>query len=58
MLDYFLFQADIYSLGVILFELFQVFCTDMERGISISNMRDGVLPNKFLQEWPEEVRIF
>ncbi|EDV25971.1 uncharacterized protein TRIADDRAFT_55607 [Trichoplax adhaerens] len=47
-------KSDIYSLGVILFELFHVFGTDMERVTTISKMRDGILPSKFLQEWPEE----
>ena len=35
------FQSDIYSLGIILFELYHPFFTAMERIESISRLRDG-----------------
>ena len=58
---YFLFsfceiQADIYSLGIILFELFCPFGTEMERVKNIKDLRQGRLPQDFCEQWPEEVR--
>lgn len=49
-------QADIYSLGIILFELFCPFGTEMERVKNIKDLRQGRLPQDFCEQWPEEVR--
>ena len=49
-------QADIYSLGIILFELFCPFGTEMERVKNIKDLRQGRLPQDFYEQWPEEVR--
>jgi serine/threonine protein kinase len=46
-------SADIFSLGVIIVELFCVFGSGMERIIVLSNARDGHLPQHFTQSHPE-----
>ncbi|KAK9762175.1 hypothetical protein K7432_012345 [Basidiobolus ranarum] len=47
-------KADIYSLGIILFELYYPFSTLMERAQLLQNLRHGVLPDEFLAKWPKE----
>ncbi|ORX95654.1 kinase-like protein [Basidiobolus meristosporus CBS 931.73] len=47
-------KADIYSLGIILFELYHPFTTLMERAELLQNLRIGVLPDDFLAKWPKE----
>mmetsp|Transcript_21186 Transcript_21186/g.63109 ORF Transcript_21186/g.63109 Transcript_21186/m.63109 type:complete len:909 (-) Transcript_21186:252-2978(-) len=48
-------KADIYSLGVVLFELLHHFNTEMERLMLIRDLRDhGVLPADFLKSFPRE----
>ncbi|KAJ2803226.1 hypothetical protein H4R21_002115 [Coemansia helicoidea] len=47
-------KADIYSLGIIFFELYYPFSTAMERAAVIKDLRRGVFPAKFLQAWPKE----
>lgn len=49
-------QADIFSLGIILFELFCAFGTEMERVKDIKDLRQGRIPQDFCEKWPEEVR--
>lgn len=44
---------DIYSLGIILFELFQPFSTGMERADSIEKLKHGVFPDGFLELYPK-----
>ena len=48
-------KADIFSLGIILFELFCSFGTEMERVTNIKDLRQGRLSHEFCQMWPEEV---
>ena len=50
-------QADIFSLGIILFELFCAFGTEMERVKNIKDLRQGRLSQDFCDKWPEEVRM-
>ena len=38
------YKTDIYSLGIILFELFNIFTTQMEKAITIKNMKDTIYP--------------
>jgi serine/threonine protein kinase len=38
------FKTDIYSLGIILFELQSGFKTEMERIVTLTNLRDGIIP--------------
>ncbi|KAI7890225.1 kinase-like domain-containing protein, partial [Mucor mucedo] len=46
-------KVDIYSLGIILFELFQPFATGMERADSIEKLKHGVFPDGFLELYPK-----
>jgi translation initiation factor 2-alpha kinase 1 len=46
-------KVDIYSLGIILFELFQPFATGMERADSIEKLKRGVFPEGFLEAYPK-----
>ncbi|KAJ2746846.1 hypothetical protein GGI20_000999 [Coemansia sp. BCRC 34301] len=47
-------KADIYSLGIIFFELYYAFSTSMERVVVIGDLRRGVFPERFIREWPKE----
>ncbi|RUP21883.1 hypothetical protein BC936DRAFT_139153 [Jimgerdemannia flammicorona] len=47
-------KSDVYSLGIILFELFYPFATAMERAQALRGLRRGVLPERFVQRWPKE----
>ena len=38
-------KMDIYSLGVILTELFHLFKTESERYITLNNLKKGIIPN-------------
>lgn len=44
-------KCDVYSLGVILFELFQRYSTEMERGQSLSDLRKGIIPPVMYENW-------
>ncbi|KAI8997164.1 kinase-like domain-containing protein [Pilobolus umbonatus] len=46
-------KVDIYSLGIILFELFQPFSTGMERADAIDKLKRGVFPEGFLELYPK-----
>ncbi|XP_070617313.1 eukaryotic translation initiation factor 2-alpha kinase 1 isoform X2 [Erythrolamprus reginae] len=50
------FKSDMYSLGVILFELFQPFGTQMERTKVLMGLRRGILPLIFCGKWPIQAR--
>ncbi|KAJ1786384.1 hypothetical protein LPJ59_005941 [Coemansia sp. RSA 2399] len=50
-------KADIYSLGIIFFELYYPFATAMERIAVIRDLRRGVFPPQFLQMWPKEAAL-
>lgn len=50
-------QADIFSLGIILFELFCAFGTEMERVKNIKDLRQGRIPQDFCEKWPEESKV-
>ncbi|KAI9484717.1 kinase-like domain-containing protein [Zychaea mexicana] len=47
-------KADIYSLGIIFFELFQPFTTVMERACAIQRLKKGVFPDGFVEKYPKE----
>ena len=47
-------KTDIYSLGIIFFELLYVFSTKMERARVLQNIRKNVLPPEFLNKYPKE----
>lgn len=50
-------KADIFSLGIILFELFCSFGTEMERVKNIKDLRQGRLSQEFSELWPEESNL-
>ncbi|KAI8332042.1 kinase-like domain-containing protein [Chlamydoabsidia padenii] len=47
-------KVDIYSLGLIFFELYQPFTTWMERADAISNLKNAMLPDGFVEKYPKE----
>uniref|UniRef100_A0A1J3D0H7 non-specific serine/threonine protein kinase n=1 Tax=Noccaea caerulescens TaxID=107243 RepID=A0A1J3D0H7_NOCCA len=51
-------KADMYSLGVVFFELWHPFGTAMERHVILSNLKlKGELPLKWLNDFPEQASI-
>jgi serine/threonine protein kinase len=50
------YKVDIYSLGVILFELLVPFGTDMERSCTLMDLRSNKFPTHFQQQFQQEVR--
>ncbi|KAJ1656336.1 hypothetical protein IWQ61_004074 [Dispira simplex] len=49
--------SDIFSLGIILFELLYPFATGMERIITLKNLREGVFPECFVAARPKEAAV-
>lgn len=47
-------KVDIYSLGIILFELFYPFSTRMERHNVLEDLKNGIIPATFMKTWPKE----
>ncbi|XP_010149750.1 PREDICTED: eukaryotic translation initiation factor 2-alpha kinase 1, partial [Eurypyga helias] len=50
------FKSDMYSMGVILLELFQPFGTEMERTEVLIHLRNGQIPHTFYQKWPVQAK--
>ncbi|KAJ7305866.1 hypothetical protein JRQ81_010232 [Phrynocephalus forsythii] len=50
------FKSDMYSLGVILFELFQPFGTEMERIEVLMGLRNSQIPPSFIRKWPIQTK--
>ncbi|XP_053207167.1 eukaryotic translation initiation factor 2-alpha kinase 3-like [Panonychus citri] len=50
-------KVDIYSLGVIFFEMLMPFDTEMERIKTLSSIKEGLFPNKFKTNQPKECRL-
>lgn len=48
------YKVDIYSLGLIFFELHVYFCTEMERIKTLRSLRDGQYPKDFAVKYPEQ----
>ncbi|KAM4698356.1 eukaryotic translation initiation factor 2-alpha kinase 1 [Rhinophrynus dorsalis] len=46
------FKSDMYSVGIILLELFQPFGTEMERTEVLTALRSGIIPTSFESQWP------
>ncbi|PAA81680.1 hypothetical protein BOX15_Mlig031813g1, partial [Macrostomum lignano] len=47
-------KVDIFSLGLILFELCHAFTTEMERVTCMLRAKESRLPTKFINDWPAE----
>lgn len=45
-------KSDMYSIGVLAFELFQPFGTEMERVRTLGDLREGKFPEPFCHRWP------
>lgn len=45
-----------YSMGVILLELFQPFGTEMERTEVLTHLRNGHIPHTFYKKWPVQAK--
>ncbi|CAK6978751.1 eukaryotic translation initiation factor 2-alpha kinase 1 isoform X1 [Scomber scombrus] len=45
-------KSDMYSVGVLALELFQPFGTEMERVVTLGDLREGKIPDSFCQRWP------
>uniref|UniRef100_A0A8C0UJK9 Eukaryotic translation initiation factor 2-alpha kinase 1 n=1 Tax=Cyanistes caeruleus TaxID=156563 RepID=A0A8C0UJK9_CYACU len=50
------FKSDMYSMGVILLELFQPFGTEMERTEVLTHLRTGQIPHTFNKKWPTQAK--
>ncbi|NXV81923.1 E2AK1 kinase, partial [Atlantisia rogersi] len=50
------FKSDMYSMGVILLELFQPFGTEMERTEVLTHLRTGRIPQAFCKQWPVQAK--
>ncbi|NXU58526.1 E2AK1 kinase, partial [Turnix velox] len=50
------FKSDMYSLGVVLLELFQPFGTEMERTDVLTRLRSGQIPPAFCKKWPVQAK--
>ncbi|NXV55154.1 E2AK1 kinase, partial [Molothrus ater] len=50
------FKSDMYSLGVVLLELFQPFGTEMERTEVLTHLRTGQIPPPFYKKWPTQAK--
>ncbi|NWH67909.1 E2AK1 kinase, partial [Geococcyx californianus] len=50
------FKSDMYSVGVILLELFQPFGTEMERTKVLTHLRNGQIPHTFYKKWPVQAK--
>ncbi|KAG8433076.1 hypothetical protein GDO86_017381 [Hymenochirus boettgeri] len=48
------FKSDMYSVGIIFFELFQPFGTEMERTQVLTALRSGSVPSEFERTWPDQ----
>ncbi|CAK9829144.1 Eukaryotic translation initiation factor 2-alpha kinase 3 [Anthophora retusa] len=51
------YKVDIYSLGIIFFELLIPFVTEMERIINLINLRKSVFPKNFSNDYPAEYNL-
>ncbi|XP_011506315.1 PREDICTED: eukaryotic translation initiation factor 2-alpha kinase [Ceratosolen solmsi marchali] len=51
------YKVDIYSLGIILFELLIPFSTEMERVVALTNLRKSIFPNNFSLQYPDEFNL-
>ena len=50
-------QSDMYSVGIIFFELLHPFSTGMERARLLTDLRQGVMPDSFVKRFPKEVPL-
>lgn len=51
------YKVDIYSLGLILFELLNVFSTEMERIVTLKQLRNSQFPDEFKESYNNEYHL-
>lgn len=51
------YKVDIYSLGIIFFELLIPFFTDMERIVALSNLKESIFPKDFAENYSAEYNL-
>ncbi|XP_008552622.2 eukaryotic translation initiation factor 2-alpha kinase [Microplitis demolitor] len=51
------YKVDIYSLGIILFELLVPFTTGMERMVTLGNLKKNIFPDDFAVQHPKEYNL-
>lgn len=51
------YKVDIYSLGLIFFEMLVPFSTGMERLTVMTRVRDGTFPDGFIESYPDETEL-
>ncbi|XP_029160383.1 eukaryotic translation initiation factor 2-alpha kinase [Nylanderia fulva] len=51
------YKVDIYSLGIIFFELLIPFFTDMERIVALSNLKKSIFPKDFAEKYYAEYNL-
>lgn len=51
------YKVDIYSLGIIFFELLVPFSTEMERISTLTDLREKKYPEGFCKKYPKEVQL-
>lgn len=52
------YKVDIYSLGVIFFELLNPFTTEMERYQTLTRLRNNIFPSHFSIKYKNEVSYY
>lgn len=52
------YKIDIFSLGIIFFELLVPFSTEMGRIKTLTDLRTNIYPNSFVDKYDVEVTIF
>lgn len=50
-------KTDIFSLGLIFFEMLHPFSTRSERAIVLTNLRQGEIPQRMLEQYPDEMQL-
>lgn len=48
-------QVDVYSLGLMFYELLSYFHTEMERLSHFRDLKSGIIPTEFMAKFPKEV---
>jgi len=48
-------QADMFSVGMMVFELYQPFSSYMEKDMNFKSIRNQQLPEAFTKHWPDQV---
>ena len=50
-------KCDVFSMGVVLVEMFSNFVTGMERALTLEKLQSGVFPDNFLTRYPDQASL-